>query len=1089
MLKAILISSICLILSLHQEVFSQTIVVEDINITVADGDEFFTDVWGSPKNFDSPCDVGEDFHVFSPDASFNGVWVGVNPFVTGPFMGIIPIPTPGTPLVYREDCTQLGLQHPLNANKYTDISYRTHLNHTDFITILWSRDRNYALDGVNAILDNFTLPPQNLTINTPINTWLLKHFSLPSLARPAYPWSGNITGLSLQPSIFMPTFSATHFDWLRITDPNSSPRVSINWSNQGRRAHSSQSVALFVDENNSGYDGMSLAHGRNVDGSFSLKTAILAPGTYYIYAQLESSNNNVYSVISRSAYVGPIVINGKPVLKFSSPSRMSGNEWSRDERLDAWDMNEPDDIENFNLLPGYNQSLQRGFHDPQINNGIFIAESDFDPAGAAVSVDTNLILATPNNLSIDTSKYRYFCHRSQPDTTNINRNINLQELNDAGFVTRVIFSSSSSGVFSGTGGHQSIEKSTTFPDGLTTYCLDLWDDSIFEGAPSWRSAGQVDTIRFDPLESRDARKFAVDFAGLYAENFANDQSFNITWDSSDNENDSLEIDFYYDTDRSGFNGTLIGSSTQTTLGAGSYIWNTRGVPNGSYYIYAVVRDGINTNRFYTEVTVNIGPVSKKIADEIVCNPAQKDCLFQQLEPTSCVGANGFLGQTNIATVINKLAVPIAVNVKYINSFGATLSSVDNFIPGNQRFDYIINDMGLAPNTLGNVCVTANAAAGSWTGGLAIYKPDERLGKRNFGDAFDFALYYPFLNPSSGRTSVPINTFHLGTLASNTVANWISISDAVRDGAGLGGVLRFYNAAGVLIGEQEVAIPDGGRADFSAHDGLVGPSNFNAVGLAEFSPDASSGGNPAKYYLNLTRYFYDCNGGGANCTNFHTAFNIPFRPSISTETFGAAATENGEISILELINSGETPVSTDIDVFSSNGVTSGSILRGVPSRGNFNLILNRAGATGYFSDNEFGAVSVNPRDGALQALSLFYKLDSSGTIEYAYAAPFNATPGEVLIASFNSFISHQNSTQITNITNQTQNYNLVFTDSEGNELFRTARSLSPKASTRFNQIMLDENRYGTLRLESSNNAFVMRNYTSRESSYVLPFNAE
>lgn len=1076
-------------LFLTSQANAQTIILDDISANVADGDEFFTDIWANPKNFDSPCDVGEDFNVFLPDSSFDGVWVGVNPFVTGPFMGIIPIPIPGTPLVYREDCTQLGLQHPLNANKYTDISYRTHLNHTDFTTILWSNNRNFALDGVNAILDTFNLPPRNLSVNTPINTWLLKHFSMPSLARPSYPWSGNITGLSLQPSIFTPTFSATHFDWLRITDPDTSPTVTFKWSNPGGGTNDFNSVALFVDDNNVGFDGMSLVHGKNVNDSYNLKTAILPPGTYYFYTQLESSAGDNYSVISRSNYVGPIIINGKPILNFTAPTRMSGREWSRDERLDAWDMSQASDVLNFNLLPGYKQNLQRGFHNPVISDGVFIAESDADPFGAAVTVDTNMLLAVPPNMPIDTSVYRYFCHRSQLDTTNIDRSINLQALNDAGSVTRLIFADIPTGFFSSTGGHQSIEKSTTFPDGLSTYCFDLWDDSIFEGARTWRSAGQISTMRFDPLESREARKFAVDFIGLYAENFANDQQYKISWNSSDNENDSLDIAFYYDTDRGGFNGTLIGTTEQSTPGAGEYIWNTKGVANGSYYIYAVVRDGVNVNRFYTEVTVNIGASSRKIAEEVVCDPLEKDCIFDELEPTACVGTNGFLNQINIATVINKLATPISVKVDYIDSFGRVINSVFNAIPGNQRNDYIVNEMGLQPDTLGSVCVTADASEGSWSGGLAIYKPDERLGRRNFGDAFDFALYYPFLNPKTGRTSAPLNTFHLGTHPGNTVANWVSISDAVRDGVGLGGVLRFYNSAGVLISQQEVGIPDGGRADFSGHAGLTGDLNFDAVGLAEFSPDPGPGGNSAQYHLNLTRYFYDCGGNGSSCTNFHTAFNIPFRPSTSAEVFGAAATIDGEISIVELLNSGEESVSTNIDVYSSTGALIASLPRGVPSRGNFNTILNRFGEVGYFSDNQSGSVSVKANNGSIQAISLFYKLDASGTLEYAYAAPFTESASEVLVTPFNSFISQKNSTQITNTSNSTQRYNLVFTDFEGRQLLNFSTPLAPKATTRLNSIDIDENRYGTIRLQSNSNHFVMRNYTSRDSSYVLPFSAE
>ncbi len=58
------------------------------------------------------------------------------------------------------------------------------------------------------------------------------------------------------------------------------------------------------------------------------------------------------------------------------------------------------------------------------------------------------------------------------------------------------------------------------------------------------------------------------------------------------------MSFYYDTDRSGYNGTLIQSGISAPAGSGSTVWNTPSVPGGTYYLYAVVTDGYNTNRFY-----------------------------------------------------------------------------------------------------------------------------------------------------------------------------------------------------------------------------------------------------------------------------------------------------------------------------------------------------------------------------------------------------------------------------------------------------------------------------------------------------------
>jgi hypothetical protein len=1067
---------------------AQTIELDPMQVTVADADEFFTDVWGTPKNFNSPCHVGDDNFVFNPDFSQDGIWTGVSPFVTAPTMGIVPIPTLGTPLVYREDCTQLGLQHPIDANKYTQLSYRAQLSQSELYSVLWSKDRIFALNGASNIEDGFRLPPSNLLVQTPANEWALRSVHLPDVDTSAFPWSGSITGVTLIPNVLLPSNSTTKFDWLRLIDPDSSPSVNLSWNTTGP-GDPNLSAAIYFDTDTSGFDGIALVHGRDVSGTYTAKTGLLPPGTYYAYAQLESSAANTFTVVDRSSYVGPIVIQGKPILTFSSPSRMSGAEFSRDERLDAWDMNEASDVVNFNLPPGFDQAGQRGFHDPVIDNGIFIAESDFDPFGAAQSVDTGMVLAQPNGMTIDTSKYRYYCHRSQLDSSAINRSLDNSELDQAGFVTRLIFTDAQTGTVSETGGHQSIEKSTSFPNGLTTYCMDLWDDSVFEGKPTWRSFSELSGVRFDPLESRDARKFAVDFVGLYAENIAQNGMFRIAWTSSDPENDSLTVSLFYDTDRQGFNGTPIATIDQAQPGSMEYIWDTTNVANGSYFIYALVSDGVNESRFYSEVAVNIGSTSGLIAEELSCDPNQPDCIFEELDSTACVGANGFLNQVNIATVINRLATPLSVNVQFLDSAGVLVNSVTNVLEANRRFDYLINELGLLPDTIGTVCVIADGPAGSWNGGLAVYKPDFRNGTQGFGEAFDFALYYPFLNPRQGRVSVPLNTFHLGTAAGDTVANWISISDAVRDGTGLSGVLRFYNRAGILVEAYEVGIPDGGRGDFSGHDALVGSANFDAIGLAEFSPKPGPGGNPAKFYMSLTRYFYDCAGQGASCLNFRTAFNIPFRPGTSSEVAGGVATNNDEFTVIELINSSTQAISTDVNVFAASGNSNGPILRGVPSRGNLNVIVNKSANSGFLEAGEIGSSIVSSRNGSLQAFSIFYKLSDVGALEYAYAAPFTGTPGQLIVVPFNSFIKQKNSVEIFNAGAQTATIQLEFTDYLGVSLRRENISLSPKNTFRLADAAIPADTYGTVSVQSNVDGLVLRNYTSRDSSYTIPFTGQ
>jgi len=56
--------------------------------------------------------------------------------------------------------------------------------------------------------------------------------------------------------------------------------------------------------------------------------------------------------------------------------------------------------------------------------------------------------------------------------------------------------------------------------------------------------------------------------------------------------DNVTVALYYDTDATGFNGSLITDGLPQSA-AGSYTWHTANVPSGDYYVYAVIDDGKN----------------------------------------------------------------------------------------------------------------------------------------------------------------------------------------------------------------------------------------------------------------------------------------------------------------------------------------------------------------------------------------------------------------------------------------------------------------------------------------------------------------
>jgi hypothetical protein len=460
-----------------------------------------------------------------------------------------------------------------------------------------------------------------------------------------------------------------------------------------------------------------------------------------------------------------------------------------------------------------------------------------------------------------------------------------------------------------------------------------------------------------------------------------------------------------------------------------------------------------------------------------CGLGGQDCIYNALLPIACAGANGFLEQINIASVINLQQEPLVATITYRDLLGVTQGRVTAIIPSKQ--DFIINDMGLKPDTYGTVCIETNASLnGAWKGGIALYKPNYRYNQ----GGLDFALYYPFTNPSYGQNTIPLNTFHFGVPANATVANWISIIDAVPgNGKGIQGELRYYNDAGDLIYVDIVDISDGGRMDYAGHIALAGLENRDAVGMARFVPISDS----LNFYLTVARYFYDPTTGGIN--DFYTAFVVPNRPPTMLSKSGIISTNNGEYSIIEFNNSGVSTSQTLVTANNSFGTPVGTTLVSVPPLSTRHVIVNRHEASGFLDSDSLGGATVTPQSASISAISLFYKLDDFGRLLYAYAAPFVGIGSQNQMSEFNTFIDHTNRMEIFNSTSSSITSSIDVLNYDGSLLLKHSTTLLPRASARLS-FDLPKDTYGSILIENSKPGLVIRNTVSREGEYRLSFPA-
>jgi hypothetical protein len=87
----------------------------------------------------------------------------------------------------------------------------------------------------------------------------------------------------------------------------------------------------------------------------------------------------------------------------------------------------------------------------------------------------------------------------------------------------------------------------------------------------------------------------VEISPLEAIEEAHD-TFVIRWMDLDPDDDA-KISLYYDSDQTGLNGILIVEGISEDKENNSYTWNTQDVPEGDYYIYGIIDDGVNAPVF------------------------------------------------------------------------------------------------------------------------------------------------------------------------------------------------------------------------------------------------------------------------------------------------------------------------------------------------------------------------------------------------------------------------------------------------------------------------------------------------------------
>jgi hypothetical protein len=281
--------------------------------------------------------------------------------------------------------------------------------------------------------------------------------------------------------------------------------------------------------------------------------------------------------------------NTPPQLKITAPSYTSGPDFATVELGNPWDMSDASDVSAFTQVTGVSFA-----------NGVLTGTN----TGGDPQITLNL-----RSKRIDTKRYKYLTYRMQLSGT-------LDT--DLGSVARLLW-------WSTVPEQATTTRAWVVYEGSRTVSLDLSKIKLEPNAFAPWGNSNPSVFRFDPHEFPTPRAFSIDSILLTGDTQAN-TSFDIRYIATDANGGTPTVQFFYDTDAQGFNGQPItcastatpipgnnrvflpfmrGGSGGSPVEGGTCRWQTASISPGSYYVYGVVSDGIDTVRVYSQTPLII----------------------------------------------------------------------------------------------------------------------------------------------------------------------------------------------------------------------------------------------------------------------------------------------------------------------------------------------------------------------------------------------------------------------------------------------------------------------------------------------------
>jgi hypothetical protein len=624
-MKKILLSTLAAV-SLAAPAFAQTFTV--INpaagtiVPVKAADDFATRAMQDPWDMSQRTDLG--WWTFGTDTAIganlvnptyaNGIFSGTMNGSTTAALFLLEsplgdVPGVGTPAPIGKT----GQQFPIDASYYTRLVYRMSSTVSGVSQYDWSR---------KSIYDDQTIGVELVQTSTSVVTgWKIYDVNLPNLAPQStglgttIPWGGTIRALQFLPNAASNS-AQIQLDWVRLVHDDPALHQSVSWTQT-----SGTTADLYLDTDTDPSNGTLGRIALNRTSPYDFFAGALPAGRYFVALHAvttgEATSGFFYST-------GSYQVNDIPTLQFTTPSDEGSSEDFATVRLgNPWDFASLNDIDFKSNIHGDGITPLPLTNDLGGSLGTLPVYYGISDPATAASGNVGDPFFFPlfwdgrgKVTQIDPARYRILT--VEAGLPQINRSL------PGGSIGRIVWRALAEPtrgadglpgqtvalpwVFNSKAGENMVAKNT----------IDMKDLRVETtgsvGQSSWTSAvaaGGIDAFRFDPHEFDTPTAFFMKRIKLAALERTVSDVLTFRWTYSKASGTVSLFRQPAGSDKNFTGGTPIASSINAA--SFSSAWNTSGVPDGEYQVYAIFTDGTNSNQVYapTNIVVDHSNVAVK----------------------------------------------------------------------------------------------------------------------------------------------------------------------------------------------------------------------------------------------------------------------------------------------------------------------------------------------------------------------------------------------------------------------------------------------------------------------------------------------